>query len=130
MSRVFFILRNAEMRAKVAELIRNAPAGTRVELKEPRRTLPQNNKMWAMLTEISQQIDWHGKRLGTNDWKLLFLDALKRESHLVLAIDGGGYVNLKQNSSDLSRDEMAQLIELIAAFGARHFVQFNEENSL
>lgn len=126
MSRAVLILDGAAARAKATHWIAGLPAGTRVEFKAPRRSLDQNSKMWAMLTEVSTQIKWHERKLSADDWKLLFLDALKRENQIVPNLDGTGFVNIGQSSSDLSKDEMSQLIELIHAFGANHGVKFNE----
>jgi len=80
-----------------------------------------------MLTDVASQITWHGQRLTPDDWKLIFLDALKREVRIVPAIDGRGFVNLGRSSSDLSKSEMSDLMELITAFGANHGVRFNED---
>ena len=82
--------------------------------------------LWARLTDVATQVEWHGMKLNTNDWKLLFLDALNRETILVPAIDGDGHVQLGRSSSDLSKQEMSELIDLIAAFGANHNVTFND----
>ena len=82
--------------------------------------------MWAMLTDVATQLRWHGQMLRTDDWKLVFLEALKRELRIVPNIDGTGFVNLGQSSSDLSKEEMSNLIELIFAFGANHGVIFND----
>jgi hypothetical protein len=83
--------------------------------------------MWAMLTDIARQLPWHGQRLTPDDWKLIFLDALKREARFVPALDGDGFVNLGRSSSDLSKGEMSDLIEIIFAFGAGHGVSFGDE---
>ena len=106
--------------------IAQAPHGTRLEFKAPRRTLPQNDRMWAMLTDIASQLPWHGVKLTPEDWKLVFLDALKRELRMVPNIDGTGFVNLGRSSSDLSKEEMSDLFELIHAFGAKHGVTFHD----
>lgn len=82
-----------------------------------------------MLTEISHQLEWHGLKLRADDWKLMFLDALKREVRMVPNIDGNGFVNLGRSSSDLSKQEMGDLLELIAAFGAQHGVQFADDDA-
>lgn len=110
-------------------LIAKVPAGTRIEFKASRRTLPQNSRMWAMLTDVSQQLAWHGKKLRTEDWKLVFLDALKREVRCVPSIDGTGFVNIGTSSSDLTKQEMGDLMEIIAAFGAQHGVKFQDEQA-
>ncbi len=81
--------------------------------------------MWVMLTEFAVQLPWHGIKMTPNDWKMLFLDALKRELRMVPSIDGTGFVNLGR-SSDLTKAEMADLITLMEAFGANHGVVFHD----
>lgn len=103
-----------------------APDGARVEIKAAKRSLPQNDRMWAHLTDVAQQLPWHGKRLRPDDWKLLFLDALKRETEALPNLDGTGFVNIGRSSSDLSKSEMADLITLIEEFGARNGVTFHD----
>jgi len=129
MSRATVILNSQAARDKASSWALSAPFGTRVEFKAPKRTPPQNDRMWAMLTDIAQQVPWHGIRLTPDDWKLIFLDALKREVRLVPNIDGNGLVNLSRSSSDLSKGEFSDLMELIAAFGARHEVKFGDEKA-
>lgn len=126
MSRALVILASLAERQRVAKWAMNAPLNTRVEFKAPKRSLPQNDRMWSMLTEVAQQLPWHGIKLAADDWKLIFLDALKREVRMAPNIDGNGFVNLGRSSSDLSKDEMSDLMELIAAFGAQHGVTFQE----
>lgn len=129
MTRAVVILDSPRNREKAHVWIDKAPHKTRVEMKASKRSLPQNARMWAMLTDVASQITWHGQKLVPDDWKLIFLDALKREVRIVPAIDGRGFVNLGRSSSDLSKSEMGDLMELISAFGAEHGVRFNEVGS-
>lgn len=124
MSRATLVLTNDASRHKAACWVHQAPNGTRVEFKEVKRSLPQNDRFWAMLTDVAQQVPWHGLRLSPDDWKLIFLDALKREVRMVPNLDNNGFVNLGRSSSDLSKSEMTELIELIFAFGAQKGVKF------
>lgn len=126
MSRATVILSSPSERLRAARWAEKLPYGTRVEFKESKRSIPQNDRMWAMLTDIATQLPWHGIKLSTEDWKLIFLDALKRELRMVPNIDGTGFVNLGRSSSDLSKEEMTDLIELIASFGANHEVVFHD----
>lgn len=116
-------------RERAAKWATQAPAGTRIEFKERKRSIPQNDRMWAMLTDLASQIPWHGLKLAADDWKLIFLDALKREVRMVPNIDGNGFVSLGRSSSDLSKAEMSDLIELIHQFGANHGVVFHDPES-
>lgn len=130
MSRALIVLNGMSDREKAVRWVWGVTAGARVEFKAPKRTTPQNDKMWAMLTELAEQLAWHGKKLMPDDWKLVMLDALRREKaqelRFVPNTDGTGFVNLSTSSSDLSKDEMADLIELIFAFGAKHDVIFKD----
>lgn len=126
MSRVAVILNCRAAREKAAKWVLNAPLNARFELKEPKRSLPQNDRMWAMLTDVSRQVSHHGVKLAPDDWKLVFLDALGRELRMVPNLDGTGFVNLGRSSSDLSKAEMTDLIELIFAYGASHGVEFHD----
>ena len=128
MSRAILVLWNDAVRDKAMAWCRNAPPGTRVEFKEPKRTLPQNDRLWSMLTSVAEQVRWppgpHGVRLTPDDYKLIFLDALKREVRMVPNIDNTGWVNLGRSSSDLSKAEMGDLFVLIEMFAAKHGVVF------
>lgn len=124
MSRATIILTGPDSRARAAAWCRNAPPNTRVEFKEAKRTTDQNALMWASLTEVARQVPWHGLKLSADDWKLIFMASLNQEMRLVPNIDGTGFVNLGRSSSDLSKAEMGDLIDLIHAFGAKHGVEF------
>lgn len=127
MSRYAFVLTTQNDRQKLASWAFKLPTNTRVELKEPKRTVDQNDLMWALLTEVSRAVVWHGLKLNPDDWKLIFLDALRREVRIVPNIDNNGFVNLGRSSSDLSKAEFSDLIEIIRAFGAKHGVRFKDE---
>ena len=126
MGRALLVLHNDAMRAKAIDWIRRAPRETRVTFQGPKRSLPQNDRMWAMLTDLSQQLLWHGQRLSTEDWKQVMLASLKQEMRIVPNIHGDGFVQLGRSSSDLSKDEMADLMTIIEAFAARYGVKMKE----
>jgi len=134
MSRALLRIDGPVTRARAADLLARVPEGTRVEFKGGRRTLPQNDRMWAMLTEVARQQTWppgpHGIKLLPNDWKLIFLDALKREVRTVPNLDSTGFVNLSGSSSDLSKEEMSEMIELMTAWGAQNGVVFLDDAGL
>lgn len=93
-----------------------------VELKEATRSLEQNSRLWAMLTDVSRQVVWHGRKLSPEEWKHVFTASLKRQD-VVPGLDGG-FVVLGQSTSQMSVREMTDLMELIAAFGAQKSVRF------
>ena len=127
MSRYTVTISSDQARTRAVQIVRQAPAGSRVDVKAAKRSLPQNDRMWAMLTEVARQLPWHGVKLRPDDWKLIFLDALTRELRTVPNLDGTGFVNLGRSSSDLSKTEMTDLIEVIFKFGAQHGVVFADD---
>lgn len=126
MSRALIVIKGAAERERAARWAMKMPYGGRVTFAAAKRSLDQNSKMWASLTDVATQLPWHGQKLRPDDWKLIFLDALKRELRIVPNIDGTGFVNLGRSSSDLSKEEMSELLELILAFGAQHGVIFHD----
>jgi len=124
-SRALVIIRTDADRNRVATWAQNVQPGSRVEFKAPRRSLDQNSRLWAMLTEVAHQVDWYGQKLTPEDWKDVFTAALRR-ARVVPGIDGG-FVPLGMRTSDMSKDEMSALFELIAAFGAERGVKFGDE---
>lgn len=126
MGRASVVVRSDADRVLLADWAYRVPLGTRVEFKAGKRSVPQNALMWARLTEIATQVVWYGQKLKAEDWKLLFLDALRREVRMVPNLDGNGFVSLGRSSSDLSKDEMSDLLELIGAFGVQRGVTFQD----
>jgi len=126
-SRATIVLRGNEDRLRAVNWCQKAPDGTRIEFKSSRRSLPQNDKLWASLTDIAEQLPWHGVKLKAADWKLIFMDGLNRELRIVPNLEGSGFVNLGRSSSDLSKSEMADLLTLIESFAAQHGVKLHDE---
>ena len=93
-----------------------------LEVKPEKRSDAQNRRMWAMLQDISTQVNWHGQRLTKEEWKDIFTAALKRQK-VVPGLDGG-FVVLGQRTSRMGKAEMAELQTLMEAFGAEHEVAF------
>lgn len=126
MSRALLILSGDAQRARAVKWIAQAPAGTRLEFKAPRRTLEQNSLMWALLTEVAAQKEHCGRKYPAETWKALFLHALGREMQFVPALDGHGFLPIGMRSSDLSKAEMSELIEFIYAWAAENGVEFRD----
>jgi hypothetical protein len=122
--RRYFVLAHATARQLAAAQCHIAPDGYIVEIKPPTRSLLQNSKLWAMLNEVSSQVVWHGRKLTSDEWKIIFSSALKRQE-VIPGIDGG-FVAMGQSTSKMTKKEMADLITLIEAFGAQHDVTFSE----
>lgn len=102
--------------------------GKRLVLKvEPeKRSSLQNKLLWAALTDVSQQVEWHGQKLEPGEWKDVFTAALKRQK-VVPGLEGG-FVVLGSSTSRMSKAEFSELCELIFAFGSERGVVFRDQN--
>lgn len=127
MTRALIIIRSKVERDRVAKWAAQAPYGTRVEFKGEKRTLPQNDRMWAMLTDVSRQSTHMGRSYTPDQWKVLFMHACGREVQFVPALDGTTFIPWGQSSSDLSKQEMTDLIEFIFSWGAERGVVFQDD---
>jgi len=54
------------------------------------------------------------------------LASLRQELRIVPNVNGDGFVQLGRSSSDLSKEEMADLMTIMEAFAARYGVKFKE----
>lgn len=120
-----FHLVHDEARRRAIAAIGSAPQGHVVTLKEPNRSNEQNALLWAMLHEISEQVDWHGRKLSPEDWKHVFSSSLRRLD-VVPNLEGTGFVALGLSTSRMSKREFSDLIELIAAFAAERGIELME----
>lgn len=125
MSRALIVLAYPSDRQKAHDWIDKAKTNSRVTFEGPKRSLDQNAAMWRLLTKVAEQHRHHGQRLLPDDYRLLFLDALKREVRMVPALDNVGWVSLGRSSSNLSHEEMSDLLELITAFCAQNGIEIN-----
>lgn len=131
MSRYLVTITGPRSRNEALSVVNKAPVGTRVEVKAAKRTIPQNDKMWATLTDIALQVPVEGRKHVPDKWKKVFLDALRAEldaeEETMPSIDGLRRVPVGNSSSDLSVEEMSMMIELMLKFGAEHGVVFDDE---
>jgi hypothetical protein len=125
MSRLLVCIKTASDREKIATWAKNAPVNSTVEFRSPRRSSDQNSLMWSLLTQVSRNVIWYGEKLSPDDWKDIFSASL-RKAHVVPGIDAGTKVPLGMRTSQMTKDEISALIELIYAFGAEHEVKFRE----
>lgn len=96
-----------------------------LEIRPEKRSDAQNRRLWAMLRDISEQVNWHGNTLTDEEWKDVFTAALKRQ-RVVPGLDGG-FVVCGQRTSKMTKAEMAELQTLMEAFGAQQGVKFKTQ---
>ena len=122
---LYFILSHAEARRRAIEAISDAPDGWVVKIAEPTRSLEQNAALWTALADISNQVEWHGRKLDSESWKHIFSSSIKKQD-VVPNLDGSGFVVIGQSTSKMSKREFSDLLELIHAFGAERGVKWSD----
>jgi hypothetical protein len=125
MSRATIIIRGPADRSLIAKWAANVAEGTIVEFKSARRSVDQNALLWARLGEISRGVVWYGQKLTAEDWKDVMTASL-RKARVVPGLDAGSFVPLGMRTSDMTKEEMTALLDLIDAFAAEQGITFEE----
>jgi NinB protein len=111
-------------------------AGNRlvIELREENRTLKENALLHALLSVISQHLEWAGKKRDTETWKRLLTAAWcrARNEHIEMlpAVDGLGVDLVFRRTSQLTKAECAELIEYVYAWGCQQDVHFPDSEEI
>lgn len=118
-----FPLRNEMDRQRAIACIQKVDltAGYVWTMREEARSDAQNRRMWAMLRDISRQVEWYGQRLKDEDWKHVFSAAVEQQR----AVPGlnGGFVVLGISTRKQSKKWFSDMFEVMEAFAAEHGVR-------
>ena len=118
------ILRSDTQKAMACEMIQRAPADAVVKISAPKRTLDQNAKLWAMISDVSRAKP-EGRTHTPEVWKCLFMSACGHAVRFEMGLDNKPFP-VGFQSSRLTKAEMADLITVIYEYGDRHGVQWSE----
>ncbi len=131
MSRATLILANESVRSRAMGWVKSAPVGTRLEFREPKRTLPQNDRFWATMTDIARQRPTHnGVKMNAELWRSVFMQAFGVETIFVPTLDGDGMFPLGHRSSELSVGEMSALLDFVYAWAAREGLELSDQRAM
>lgn len=112
-------------RRKACQAIQTAPENYVVRISEKIRSLEANSRMWACLTDISEQVDWYGNKLSQTEWKDVFSASLKRQK-VVPGLETGSFVVCGQSTSKMTKSDFSDLLEVINAFAAEQGVVWSD----
>lgn len=118
------ILRGHAQRVLAKNMIDAAPINAVVRIAPEKRSLDQNSKMWAMLSDISRAKP-EGRRHTPEVWKCLFMNACGHEVAFETGLDDRPFP-IGFHSSSLTKAQMSDLIEFIYAYGARHNIVWSD----
>jgi hypothetical protein len=99
-----------------------------------RRSLEQNAKLHALLSDIAEQATWAGQRLDVEDWKRLMTSAWERANgghvRIFPSLDGSGMDILYRRTSRMTKQEMSELIEYATAWAVSNGVVLHDEHEM
>jgi hypothetical protein len=118
--RKYFILAHDTARANAKTAIAESPNGYAVEIKPITRSLAQNAKLHALITDIAKTLEWAGAKRDVETWKRLLTAAWLRARgepiEMLPALDGYGVDIVFRRTSELTVNEMIELIEYIQSW--------------
>lgn len=128
-----FFLRNQRIQQNAIGVIHSLALDeqnpTVVEIKPLTRTLAQNAKLHAMLSDIAQQCEFQGKKRNIDDWKMIMVSAHKiatgGQAELVIGLEGE-VINLRESTAQMGVKRLASLIEYVIAWGVANGVKFRD----
>jgi hypothetical protein len=104
----------------------------KIVIKDLDRSSDQNRLLHKLLTQVSEQVAWHGQKLSVTVWKRLCTAAWLREEGespmLVPSLDGHGIDMIFERTSKLSVKQCASLITWIEAFGSQQGVKWSAQD--
>lgn len=118
------ILHGKSQRDFAKRLIDLAPQDAVVKIAAAGRTLSQNDRLWAMLSDVSRAKP-EGRKHTPEVWKALFMSACGHAVQFENGLDGTPFP-VGFRSSRLTKAQMSDLIEFISAYGAEHGVAWSE----
>lgn len=128
-----FFLRDERIKGNAKAVLEQLPTDNEnplvLEIKPLTRTLEQNAKLHAMLTDISKQCEFQGRRISVEQWKMVFCSAhaiaTGKPAEMAIGLEGE-VINLRESTAQMSVKRLASLITYVEAWGVGNGVHFND----
>ena len=129
-----FFLRSNQVRLNCIEFIKELPTDEKnplvVKIQPMTRSLEQNSKLHALLSDISKQCEFNGKKRDIDTWKMIMVSAhtvaTGGQIEIATGLEGED-INLRESTAKMSVKRSASLIEYITAWGVENGVKFNDK---
>lgn len=118
------VLSSLAARSDARRVIEGAPHNAVVNVSAPRRTTDQNARFWAMLSDVSRSKP-QGRAMTPERWKAAFMQSFGHQVQFENDLEGRPFP-IGHSSSRLSKSDMSELMEFIAAWGAENGVVWSE----
>lgn len=119
------ILRGRSQRDFAKAMIDRAPVDAVVKIAAAKRTLDQNAKLWAMLSDVSRAKPL-GRVATPETWKALVMHACGFAVQFEMGLNGQPFPT-GFRSSEMTKDQMSMLIEWLYQFGAENGVAWSDD---
>ena len=119
------ILDSHYRREQARRLVDAAPVGSVMTIAAPRRSVDQNDKMWALLSDISRAKP-EGRMWPPDTWKAAFMHLLGHQVRFAEGLDNSGPFPVGFKSSRLTKQQMSDLIECATEYAIRHGVTIQD----
>ena len=129
-----FFLRSNQVRLNCLEFIKELPTDDKnplvVKIQPMTRSLEQNSKLHALLSDISKQCEFNGKKRDIDTWKMIMVSAhtvaTGGQVEIATGLEGED-INLRESTAKMSVKRSSSLIEYITAWGVENGVKFNDK---
>jgi hypothetical protein len=110
-------------RKAICRYVLAAPDGYVVKVGPESRSDAQNRMLHPLLTDISKQCEWMGKKRPMLQWKTIMVSAHSiatgSPAEMVIGIEGE-VVNLRESTAAMSKARFSSLMEYVLAWGSMH----------
>lgn len=125
-----FILINDRVRQNALRAVMAAAPEQVVTIAPKTRSLDQNAKLHAILSDLAKSdVKWAGKRRTVDEWKAIIISghavATGQSGEVIPGIEGE-FVAIRESSASMSVARATSLIEYVLAFCASHGVELVE----
>ncbi len=119
-------LASQQQRDLAKRLIDIAPEGAIVNIKEGRRSVEQNARLWAALSDVSRAKP-NGRAMTADRWKMVFMQACGHAVQFETGLDGAPFP-IGYSSSNLTKAQFSDLLTFIYQWGDENSVRWTEPN--
>lgn len=129
MDKQTFFLRNEQVRSNCQAFIQGLPADDKkplvIKIQPMTRSLEQNSKLHALLSDISKQCEFNGEKRDIDTWKMIMVSAHKiatgGKAEMVIGLEGE-VINLRESTAQMSAQRLASLIEYVQSWAVENDV--------
>ena len=124
-----FFLRDQRIKNNCLDLIKELPTDDKkplvVKIQPMTRSLEQNSKLHALLSDISKQCEFNGQKRDIDTWKMIMVSAHKiatgGKAEMVIGLEGE-VINLRESTAQMGVQRLASLIEYVQSWAVENNV--------